>query len=80
MKKLIVLLFLVVAVMTADCAPNYSKRCRKNKRSTMIHMVSHSGKQNQNKAFVLYVNDFGAPKVPVWYPAYKMLRRNGILK
>lgn len=74
MKKFIyIVLLLFFCTTIADAGPNYAKRNRKRKHKASIEMQANS---NPRQGWInYYANQWEAPKVPIWYPVYRMMKR-----
>lgn len=72
MKRLIIItLFFFLCGIIAEAGPNYANRKRKHKAS-----IEMQAKCNPQQNWIkIYANQWEAPKVPIWYPAYKAIRR-----
>ena len=79
MKKLIIICILALCLSNAEAAPNLNKRGRKAKHSQRLQMYEHSGDRRSNW-LIVYCHQWEAPKQPIWYPAYKRLKKIKVLK
>jgi hypothetical protein len=81
MKKIIAiaLFILCLSIAEAQASPNLHKRGRKAKRTMMLRMYQHSGTKKCSKFYMIYQNQWEAPKEPIWYPAYKAIKRINLI-